>query len=66
MKHSAARFAAIWWPPVTFVPSPAASSVMNVNDVISTMYDSPVGTPSRSNSRCSTQRGHAKRKPNTR
>ena len=35
MKQSAARFATIWWPAITLVPSRATSRVMNVKDVAS-------------------------------
>ena len=35
MKQRAARFATIWWPAITLVPSRATSRVMKVKDVAS-------------------------------
>ena len=57
MKHSAARLATTWWPPITVVPRRAASSVMAVNDVASSAYDRLMGTPRCRISRSAGQRG---------
>ena len=37
MKQSAARLATIWCPPITVVPSRAASKVMTVKEVASSV-----------------------------